>query len=125
MTRNMQGHGRLSRDMVSEKNLDLQYDKVFVKHLVKEIQKLSPEIGAYIFEKSKMVVFWMQTSAGNVIIYKVLLDKNNVNDISPEEHAKRCETIVRLLKLNMVPLKELNTAAKEVKRVNFKLGRQL
>jgi hypothetical protein len=117
--------GKLARDMVKEKNLDLQYDKIFVKNLVKGIQKLSPDIGAYIFPETKMVVFWMDTVMGNVIIYKVLLDKNNVNDITPEEHIKKVETIVRLLKLNMIPLKELNQAAREVKRTNFKLGRLL
>lgn len=116
---------KLSREIIEAKGLDLQNDTVFIKHLVKEIQKISPEIGAWIYPKSHMVVFWMETSAGNVIIYKVLLDKNNVNDITPEQHAKKVEAIVRLLKLNMIPLKELNTAAREVKKINFKLGRQL
>jgi len=119
---------KTSRELIEEKEaegLDLQYDKLFVKHLVKRIQKVSPDIGAFLYEKSKMIVFWMETGVGNVIIYKVLLDKNNVNDITIEQHAKKVETIVRLLKLNMIPLKELNTAAREVKKINFKLGRQL
>ena len=114
-----------SREYIEEKKDELEYDKTFVKHLVKAIQKISDDVGAIVYPGLKMVVFWTHWEGKNIVFYKVLLNKDNINDQTIEDHKKKAETAFRLIKLNMLPMRELNEAARQVRNTNFKSGRWL
>jgi len=121
MKRKIEYQKKLSRDFFKEKKINTWYDKIWVKYLVKEIQKVDNEIGAFIFPNIKTIAFWYK----NIIIYKILLNEENVDKIKIAEHKKKVEQVVRLLKLNLIPLKDLKTAARQVKNINFQFGRKL
>lgn len=115
----------LSQEYINKRKGEFEYDKVFVKHLVKAIQKVDNGIGAIIYPHLKMVVFWLEHEGKNIIIHKVLLNKDNINDTTIQSHKEKVETAVRMIKLNLLPIKELNEAARQVKNANFKSGRWL
>ena len=114
-----------SREYIESKEGQFENDKIFVKHLTKAIQSISDDIGAIIYPELHMVCFWMEHNDKKIIIYKVLLNKDNINDQTIEDHKKKVETAVRLIKLDMLPMKQLNEAARQVKNSNFKTGRWL
>jgi len=96
---------------------DTYKDKLYIKHLVKAIQKVDQDIGAFIYENTMTVVFFRN----NIIIYKLKLDEFNTS-IPIEKHAEKVKTLCRMIDINMIPLKQLR---KNLGQVNYKLGTQL
>ena len=115
----------LPKHLVDAKNLarnvaqtkDTYKDKLYIKHLVKAIQKVDEDIGAFIYESTMTVVFFRN----NIIIYKLKLDEYNTS-IPIEKHAEKVKNLCRLIDLNFIPLKQIQ---KNLGQVNYKLGQQL
>jgi|SRR6185436_3464552 len=98
---------QLSREAMADKKPDTYYDGVWVRHFIKDCQDVDPGIGGVLFGKNILVLFW-----NRIIIYKVLLDEFNTSEVSIKYHKEQVEKVVRMLKLNMIPLKELRNSAK-------------
>ena len=96
-----------SRETVESKKLDVWYDKPFVRAIVKEAMKLSPNLAAMMFAEQKMVIFLYK----RVIVYKVLLDKYNTEGVSIEDHIKKLKNVMKMVDLNLVPIRRLQTDA--------------
>lgn len=96
---------------------DTYNDKIYVKHLVKSIQDVDPDIGAFIYETTNTVVFFRN----NIIIYKVRMDEFNQSK-DPKWHAEKVKTICRMIDINMIPLKQLKN---NLGKVNYNIGKQL
>ena len=107
----------LARDL-SHLNKDTYKDQVFIKHLVKKIQDVDEDIGAFIYENTMTVVFFRN----NIIIYKVRLDELNTSEISIERHVERVKSICKMIDLNLIPLKQIQG---NLGKVNTKIGKQL
>ena len=108
-----------SANMVrNRKGCDVELDLTWSKYLVNEIQTLSPYIGAVIFKDSRQVVFFYK----NIIIYKVLMNELNIQDIKFKEHKEKVRTILKMIDLDFIPLKDLNECRKGIKGINLKLG---
>lgn len=78
------------------------YDKLFVKHLVKECQRLDPSVGAVFFPETKQVVFYWN----RLIVGKIMLDERNLG-IQPKEHAKKIHDTIRYVKAGLIPVNEI------------------
>jgi hypothetical protein len=97
------------------------YDRVFVKNLVKRVQDLDPNIGAILYQDTMMIVFMFD----GIILYKVVLNELNTEEISIEEHIKRITQPLRMLKLGLIPAKDLDSIKKAVKNININIGKKL
>lgn len=89
-----------SREYFEEKKKELDpfYDKVYLKYFIRQVQKISPDIGAIYFPETYQLIFFYK----NVIIYKIILNKNNIEDISVERHLKNIRNIYLMLKNNLI-----------------------
>jgi len=109
----------LGRDLIKEKKIDVWYDKVFVKHLVKKVQDIDPDIGAVLFPDQKLIVFFWK----RIIIYKILMTKEQTNDLTIDYHLDKIRNVIRLLKLNLIPVKTLNSIKSRVKNIRLDYGK--
>jgi len=107
----------LSRDLT--KKAETYYDRVWIKHLIKEIQKLDSSVWAVIYKELKMIIFM----TGKIMFYKVMMTENNMEKIKIQQHKERASQILRLLKLNLVPIKELSIAQRGSAKLNFDSGK--
>jgi len=116
----MEDNVNLSREMMANKRgMNVEFDPTFCKYLIREIQRLSPDIGAVIFKDTKQIVFFYK----NIIIYKVLMNALNIEEIKISEHKEKVKTILKMLDLNMIPLKDLQNCRKGIRGINLKLGK--
>jgi hypothetical protein len=106
----------LSRDYT--KKLDTYFDRPFIKSLIKEIKKIDSSVWAVVYKELKMIIFL----TGNIVFYKVMLTEQNIDQITIKQHRERAEKIFRLIKLNLVPIRELGQIKKEAARLDFKKG---
>jgi hypothetical protein len=111
----------LGRDLVLKTKEDLWYDKLFVRHFVSKVRKLDPDITAMMYSSSFILVFMWR----RIIIYKLTLNKLNVEDISIDLHLKRIAKTLSTLKLQMISQSDMIKIKKEASRLNPKLGKQL
>ena len=98
---------KTARESFESSNVEAWYDKVFVKHLVKNIQDVDPGIGAFIFPEVKQIVFYWN----KIILHKVWLDEHNTENTSIEEHKKTVADRIRYIKLGLLPIHELQQSA--------------
>jgi hypothetical protein len=77
-----------------KKLVDTYYDKTFVRHLVKQFQKVEPQIGAQWYPHIQCVVFWYN----GVIVYKVMLTEYNVDEVSIKSHIEKVTLAIQMLK---------------------------
>jgi hypothetical protein len=101
----------------ASKKLDTQYDKVFVRHLVKNFSKLSPDLGAVFYPHTQTIAFWYN----GFIIYKLLLDQFNLDATSMEEHLKRCWAALTYVKEHPEFQERCRIAMKMVNKKSGKL----
>ena len=95
---------KLARDVVAEKKQDLWYDKVFVKHFVKKVQELDENIGAMIYPDTFLLAFVYN----GIIIYKISLNKENVEDISIEKHLRNIRRTLGFIRTGLIPATTIN-----------------
>ncbi|MDE2233735.1 MAG: hypothetical protein KGJ90_06560 [Patescibacteria group bacterium] len=94
----------LARELAERKKVDVYLDKLFIRQLVKEAQKISPDIGALVYTNTKLLVFLYR----NIIIYNVQMDEYNLNEISIPRHAEQIRKIVKMIDLGMLKLRKIN-----------------
>lgn len=99
------------------KKLDTQYDAVFVRHLVRNFSKLSPDLGAVFYPHTQTIAFWYN----GFIIYKLLLDEFNLDATSMEEHLKRCWAALSYVKEHPEFQERCRIAMKMVNKKSGKL----
>lgn len=113
----------IARQAVKDSREDLYIDKAFVKHLVSAIQSVDPDIGAFIIPDTKMVIFFSSTY--EIVIYKLLLNELNINDITIVEHKNKVKEIMTILNANLIPYKDLLNLQKSAAKLNLKAIKQL
>jgi hypothetical protein len=113
--------GKLSRDLVAEKNEDIFLDNIFVKFLAKEICDLDPDIGAFIFPSTKIIIFMRD----GLIIYKVRLNEMNVSEMTPLQHKVEALKILGYLDSGLIPQKDLNNLRKAASGLKLKLAKSI
>jgi len=106
--------GKLSRDLLKEKHVDFYYDAVWVKHLIKAVQKLGTGVGALIYKELGMVIFFYK----DTIFYKVMMNDLNENLIPIEMHQKRAGAVLRSLKEGKIATHILGQAQQNFKSLN-------
>ena len=111
----------LGRDLIKEKKVDVWYDKVFVRHIVRKVQDIDPDIGAVLFPDQKMIVFFWK----RIIIYKILMNQDQTENLTIDYHLNRIKNIIRLLKLNLIPIKTLNSIRSRIKNLKLNNGKSL
>lgn len=112
---------KLGRDLIKESGVDVWYDKVFVRHLVKKIQDIDPDIGAVLFPESKLVVFFWK----RIIIHKVLLNEDQTENLSIDWHVNEVKKVIKMLKLNLIPIRDLNNIKSQAKKLKLNYGKKL
>jgi len=105
-----------ARDLISK--VDTYFDKPFVRAFIRKVQDIDPDIGAVIALDKKMLVFIRK----GIIIYKVILDKENLENIPFEKHIENIRSIVNLLKTGFVIPSQVK---KDAKRLNLKYGKRV
>lgn len=94
---------KTARETVKNSKLDTWYDKVFVRNLIKEVQKVDPEVGAMIFPELNQIVFYWK----RIIIHKVWMDEYNTEDLKLEDHKKKVADTIRYIKSGLINIHEL------------------
>lgn len=79
-----------------KRQLDTEYDKVFVRHLIHRFQAVDPEVGAVFYPHSMSICFWWY----GIIVYKVMLTEHNIEDVTIERHMDKFRAALMYLKLN-------------------------
>lgn len=105
---------KTARELAAE--LDTYFDKPFVKVFIKKVQELDPDIAVVIALEKKMLVL----IRNEIVIYKVLLDKENMENISIETHLERIKSVLNLLKSGFVIPSQFK---RNTKRLNTKYGK--
>ena len=105
---------KLSRDLLKEKHVDFYYDAIWVKHLIKAVQKLGSGVGALIYKELGMVIFFYN----NTIFYKVMMNDLNENLIPIEIHAKRAGQVLKALKSGKISTHILGQAQEQFSKLN-------
>ena len=85
------------------------------------MQALSPDIGAIVYKKQNLVVFFYR----NIIFYKVLLTELNITKVTIEEHVERAKSTLKALKYNLIPMKDLSTIKNNMRGFDRKIGQRL
>jgi hypothetical protein len=109
---------KISRDRIYEKkktgHLDIYYDSVWVKHLVKAITDLGSGVGALIYKELGMILFFYN----QVVFYKVMMNEANESLIPIEIHVKRAKRVLRLIKEGKVKLHVMEQSQEQFKQLN-------
>jgi len=111
----------LGRDLIKENKVDVWYDKVFVRHLIRKVQDIDPDIGAVLYLDQKLIVFFYK----RIIIYKILMNEEQTEKIPLEYHLEQIRKIIKLLKLNLIPIRVLKTARSNIKNLKLNHGKRL
>ena len=105
---------------VDQKKLDVWYDRVFVRVLIKSIQKLDTDIWARVYPDTKLIVFFRR----NIIFYKVLMTEENIDKTSIAEHVKKASKTLRVIKLGLIPAKDMAGIGQSMRDFNASLGKK-
>jgi hypothetical protein len=111
---------KLARDIIKNKE-DNWYDKVFVKYFVKKVQDLDPDVGAIVYPDTFQLVFVWK----GVIIYKITLNKLNVEDISVDKHIEKLKSTLIMLRMGMVSATVMQNIKNAPVKLNTKRGKIL
>lgn len=98
------------------KKYDAQWDRIYAAHLAKRVCAIDNEINALYFRKTKMVVFHVK----NLIIHKVILNKDNSTEESLKNHVAHVEKIVRMMKAGLFNAADIRPA-----KVDWTLGKEI
>lgn len=113
----------IAREEVKKTKEELFLDRPFLNHLVKSIQAIDPDIGAFIVPETKIVIFFSSTY--EIVIYKVRLNEENIETFPMEYHIKQVKDIMTTLNANLIPYKDLVNLQKSAARLNLKAIKQL
>jgi hypothetical protein len=92
--------------------LDVFHDKPFLRAFIRTVQKIDPDIIAIYFPETYQLIFVYHW----VVIYKIILNKYNVEDISVDLHLKNIKNIVIMLKNNLLPARTLVPIQEKLKK---------
>ena len=106
--------GKISRDYIQEKHLDLYYDSVWVNQLVKAVTEMGSGVGALIYKEMGMVLFFYN----QVIFYKVMMNETNEMLIPIELHVQRARKVLQALKEGKISTHVVGQAQGEFKKLN-------
>ncbi len=109
---------KTAAEYMEDKKFDMYYDKVFVRHLIKQFQKLSPDLGAVFYPHTQQVLFWYN----GLIVYKVRLDEYNTSETSLAKHYEKCKMALTMIDANPELRERLQAA---MSRTNKKIGKLL
>jgi hypothetical protein len=98
---------------------ELWYDKLFVKHIVKQVQKQLPEVGIIMYQDKMIMVFMYD----NIILHKLYLDQYNTETMKIEDHIEQMKTRLNLLKKGFIPVSTLRDIRKNISRLNINHGK--
>jgi hypothetical protein len=103
--------------------VDAFYDKPFLRSFIRAVQKINPDIMAIYFPETYQLVFVYRW----VIIYKIILNKTNLEDISVDLHLKNIRDIIRMLRNNILPSKSVSALQQNMRKNfnKFKTGKLL
>ena len=103
-----------------QKKVDTYLDKTLARFLIKEFQKLSPDVWAVVYPEQGLVCFFYK----RIIFHKVHM---NVIDsqTSIEFHVKQGATHLRALKLGLIPAKDLEGISLAADKIDLTLGKKL
>lgn len=112
-----------AREMFIEQRQDVFYDKPFLRSFIRSVQKISPDIIAYYFPSTYQLIFVYK----GIIIYKIILNKTNLADISVDLHLKNIRNVVIMLRNNILPSKSVSKFEQEMRNNfnKFKTGKIL
>jgi hypothetical protein len=89
------------------KKYNTEYDRVYATHLVKKVCGLDPDIGAFYFPNTKMIVFHVK----NLIIHKVMMDEHNLSDPkSIDRHVEHVKKVLKMLELGLISVAQIKPA---------------
>jgi hypothetical protein len=111
----------LGRDIIKENKVDTYRDKVFIRQLVKRVRNIDPDIGAIFYPESNLIVFFWR----RVIIHKVLLNEDQIDNLGLEYHINHIQKVVQMLKLGLLPIKEIKKARNNIKRLKLNYGKNI
>lgn len=110
-----------ARERFQQVRQDVFHDKPFLRAFIRAVQKINPDIIAVYFPETYQLVFLYKW----VIIYKIILNKENIEDISVDLHLKNIRQIILMLKNNLLPAKMINNIQQNTKSNfnKFKTGK--
>jgi len=82
-----------------KQNLDVFQDKPFLRAFIKSVQKINADIIPIYFPKTYQLIFVYH----GIIIYKIILNRYNIEDISVDLHLKNIKNIIIMLRNNLLP----------------------
>jgi hypothetical protein len=92
-----------ARETFQSKKQDTWMDKTFVRIIVREIQKIDSDIGAFLFPETKTLLFFYK----KIIIYKLTLNELNTEEIDIASHVKKVRATLHLIKIGAIPLYDI------------------
>lgn len=95
-----------------KKNLDVFQDKPFLRAFIRSVQKINADIMAVYFPETYQLIFVYH----GIIIYKIILNKYNIEDISVDLHLKNIKNIIIMLKNNLLPASIIAPIQNKVKK---------
>ncbi len=110
-----------AREYVKDKNIDMWYDKIYVKHLIKEMQKLDSGIGAILYPETKIIIFLWD----GIIVHKMLLNEYNQDTLNIKDHVEETRKIIHAMQSGIIPASTMNSVRKQAAKLNLNLGKQL
>jgi len=103
-----------SKELFDKAQIETFYDKPFIKSFVKAVQKIDSQITPFYFPNTFQLVFLYK----KIIIYKIILNKTNLEDISVDLHLKNILNTVIMLRSNIIPSKSVSLLQENVRK-NF------
>jgi len=107
-----------SKELFDKAKMETFYDKPFIKSFVKAVQKIDSRITPFYFPNTYQLVFLYK----KIIIYKIILNKTNLEDISVDLHLKNILNAVMMLRSNIIPSKSVSLLQENVRK-NFNKNR--
>lgn len=103
-----------SKKTFDKAEMETFYDRPFIRSFVKAVQKIDSQITPFYFPNTYQLVFLYK----KIIIYKIILNKNNLEDISVDLHLKNISNAVMMLRSNILPSKSVSRLQENVRK-NF------
>ncbi len=113
----------ISREVVRAKNEATFLDRPFLKHLVREITSIDPDIGAFIIPQTKIVIFVSHTYG--IVVYKIRMNEDNIEKIGLEKHKEEVRKIMGFLNSGQLPYRDLQNLKNSAKRLNLKVAKAI
>ena len=110
----------LARDVFarSEDAKTAWIDRPFIRSVVKQVQAVDPDIGAFLYPETKQIIFFWK----RVIVHKIILNEFNTETLKIEDHVKKVRTVVNGIKMGLIPIYEVK---KGVANINLKSAKGL